>query len=65
MIGSQALLNPILQCCVIPEIFVGFSSTSYTVAETSGHITVCVEVFNPPSGGATEEFNVTLLPAEG
>ena len=26
---------------------------------------MCVEVFNPPSGGATQPFDVTLLPAEG
>ena len=26
---------------------------------------MCVEVFNPTSGGATQPFDVTLLPAEG
>ncbi|CAI8045541.1 hypothetical protein GBAR_LOCUS25188, partial [Geodia barretti] len=37
---------------------------TYTGSETSGDFAVCVEVLNPPSGGATQPFNVTLLPAE-
>ena len=48
-----------------PGTIVGFTSTTYTGSETSGDFAVCVEVLNPPSGGATQPFNVTLLPAEG
>ena len=44
---------------------IGFSSTTYAGTETSGTVSVCVEVFNPSSGGATEKFDVTLLSAEG
>ncbi|CAI7996746.1 hypothetical protein GBAR_LOCUS1946, partial [Geodia barretti] len=43
---------------------IGFSSTTYAGTETSGIVSVCVEVFNPSSGGATEKFDVTLLSAE-
>ena len=49
----------------IPGTIVGFSSATYTGTETSGNVAVCVEVFNPTSGGATQPFDVTLLPAGG
>ena len=39
---------------------VGFSSTTYFGTETSGSVTVCVEVLNPPSGGATQPFSASL-----
>ena len=56
-----------LECNMIYNIgtVIGFSSTTYTGTETSAIVSVCVEVFNPSSGGATEKFDVTLLSAEG
>ena len=44
---------------MIPGTVFGFSSTTYTVTETTGVVAVCVEVFNPLSGEATQPFNVT------
>ena len=44
---------------------VGFTYTTYTGTETAGDAKVCVEVLNPPSGGAIQPFSVTVLPGEG
>ena len=44
---------------------VGFTSTTFTGTETAGHATVCVEVLNPPSGGAVRPFSITMTPQEG
>ena len=44
---------------------VGFNSTTFTGTETVGHAVVCVEVLNPPSGGAIQPFSLTILPGEG
>ena len=46
-------------------MFVGFSSQTYTAFEMTEHATVCVEVLNPPFGGAIKRFNVSILPEEG
>ena len=47
------------------DMFVGFSSQTYTAFEITERATVCVEVLNPPSGGAIKRFNVSILPEEG
>ena len=44
---------------------VGFTSMSYTARETKGQATVCVDVINPPNGGALQPFIVALLPEIG
>ena len=44
---------------------VGFTSMSYTARETEGQATVCVDVINPPVGGALQPFIVALLPEIG
>ena len=41
---------------------VGFSSPQYDVARL---VEVCVELLNPPSGGAVRPFTVALVPLEG
>ena len=46
-------------------MFVGFSSQTYTAFEMTEHVTVCVEVLNPPFGGAIKGFNVCIQPEEG
>ena len=40
---------------------VGFSSTEYPVTGAAGHVMICVDIFNPPSGGALRPFNVAIL----
>ena len=50
---------------IISAMEVGFSSTTFTGTETAGYATVCVQLLNPPSGGAVRPFSVTLLPEEG
>ena len=47
------------------DMFVGFSSQTYTAFEITERATVCVEVLNPPFGGAIKRFNVSILPEEG
>ena len=37
----------------------------YTVTETEGHASVCVEVLNSPDDGALHSFTVVLLPEQG
>ena len=44
---------------------IGFNSTSYIAVETDQQATVCVDVLNPPSGGALRPFVVALLPHKG
>ena len=44
---------------------VGFTSMRYTARETEGQATVCVDVINPPNGGAILPFTVALLPERG
>ena len=44
---------------------VGFTSTEYTATGTAEGVEVCVEVLNPPSGGALRPFTVALLPHTG
>ena len=44
---------------------IGFNSTSYIATETDQQVAVCVDVLNPPSGGALRPFTVTLLPEKG
>ena len=46
-------------------MFVGFSSQIYTAFEMTEHVTVCVEVLNPPFGGAIKGFDVCIQPEEG
>ena len=43
-------------------MFVGFSSQTFEITERA---TVCVEVLNPPFGGAIKRFSVSILPEEG
>ena len=50
---------------LLTEMFVGFSSQTYTAFEMTEHATVCVEVLNPPFGVAIKRFNVSILPEEG
>ncbi|CAI8006271.1 hypothetical protein GBAR_LOCUS4624, partial [Geodia barretti] len=52
------------QCCTPSGTVVGFSSATYTGTETSGNVAVCIEILNPPSGGATKPFDAILLPAQ-
>lgn len=40
---------------------VGFSSTEYAVTGAAEHVMICVDIFNPPSGGALRPFNVAIL----
>ena len=44
---------------------IGFSSVKYTTTESEEVVEVCVDVLNPPSGGALEPFTVSLLTDEG
>ena len=44
---------------------VGFNSPTFTGTETVGHARVCVEVLNPPSGGAIQPVSLTILPGKG
>ena len=44
---------------------IGFTSMRYTARETEGQATVCVDVINPPNGGAVLPFIVALLPERG
>ena len=46
-------------------MIVGFNSTNYTAIETEEVATVCINVQNPPSGGALRPFTVVLIPAQG
>ena len=41
------------------------STLPYTAFEITERATVCVEVLNPPFGGAIKRFNVSILPEEG
>ena len=50
---------------IISVMSVGFTSTTYTGTETTGDAKVCVEILNPPSGGAIQPFSVTILSGEG
>lgn len=49
---------------IVPDVILGFSSTTYTTTETAGSATVCAEVLSPP-GGAIVPFNVIIFPEEG
>ena len=40
---------------------VGFSSTEYPVTGGACHVMICVDIFNPPTGGALRPFNVAIL----
>ena len=53
-----------LQCCTLSGTVVGFSSATYTGTETSGNVAVCIQILNPPFGGATKQFDAILLPAQ-
>ena len=44
---------------------IGFSSTTFTGTETDGYARVCVELTNPPFGGAVAPLHVTMLPEDG
>ena len=44
---------------------IGFTSMRYTARETKGQVTVCVDVINPPVGGALQPFIVAILPEIG
>ena len=46
-------------------MIVGFNSTKYTAIEREEVATVCINVQNPPSGGALSPFTVVLIPAQG
>ena len=49
----------------LAAMVVGFTSMRYTARETEGQATVCVDVSNPPNGGALLNFTVALLPEKG
>ena len=51
--------------CLLLDMEVGFAATEYVADGASGHVAVCVEVLNPPSGGAIQPFIVALLPEKG
>ena len=65
MVIPLACANDINDCIIISVMSVGFTSTTFTGTETVGHAPVCVEVLNPPSGGAIQPFSLTILPGEG
>ena len=50
---------------ILAAMTVGYTSMSYTVRETEGQATVCVDVINSPVGGALQPFIVALLPEIG
>ena len=49
----------------LADIFVGFSSSTYTATESEQQVTVCVQILNSESGGALRPFSVSILPEEG
>ena len=49
----------------LADIFVGFSSSTYTATESEQQVTVCVQVLSSESGGAFRPFSVSILPEEG
>ena len=64
LVNSRKTSERLIPFLLVP-IIVGHERTVYTTSEGGGQVELCVVIFEPSSGGAPREFNLTITTENG